>query len=500
MDRPGLKALLAEIDRGQVDIVVVYKVDRLTRSLTDFARIVDVLDKKGASFVSVTQQFNTTTSMGRLTLNVLLSFAQFEREVTGERIRDKIAASKRKGMWMGGFPPLGYDILNRKLAVNETEAEIVRGIFQRYLELGSIAELALDLRRRNVTSKQWKTRHGATRGGHAFSRGALNHLLRNRIYRGEIGHKGEIHAGEHPGIVPQELWDSIQAKLSGKRAGPKPRARTGSSYLLAGLLFDDRGNRMTPSHVKKRNGQRYRYYVSQALLQRRRDQAGTLARVQAQAIDDLVNDRLGRLRLGSRDADANETQRTLSSSNLQALVARIEVSSRRITIALRKAAIDLGMEVIRQRLGENHQIDEERDVYQLTVLIRISSWGGETVLEGPNGEAAIAAAHLDASLLNALVKAIGWREQMASGEVRRIEQIAHREGCDESHVRHLLGLAFLAPDIIERILLGKQPRQVTLDRLVRMDLPMRWADQRAMLGISDARQSQNRTTKLAARA
>jgi site-specific DNA recombinase len=261
MERPGLQALLEDIDKGLIDIIVVYKVDRLTRSLADFAKIVEVLDAKGASFVSITQQFNTTSSMGRLTLNVLLSFAQFEREVTGERIRDKVAASKKKGMWMGGFPPLGYDILNRKLAVNEAEAGVLRSIFKRFLELGSVRTLATDLRWRNVVSKRWKTRKGHVRGGHPFSRGALYYLLRNRIYLGEVEHKGQVHQGEHPAILSRPLWTKAQARLDeGSRADPQaPRSRAG--HLLTGLIFDDRGNRMSPSHVKKKNGQRYRYYL-----------------------------------------------------------------------------------------------------------------------------------------------------------------------------------------------------------------------------------------------
>lgn len=264
--------------------------------------------------------------------------------------------------------------------------------------------------------------------------------------------------------MPQDLWDGVQAKLSGKRPGPKPQARVGSGYLLAGLLFDDRGNRMTPSHVKKKNGQRYRYCVSQALSQRRKDEAGSLGRIQARAIEGLVICRNLRLQSASGDTSA-------ARSELPRFVARVESGDRKVAIALHKSALGIGIEDIRRRLGENHHVAEEQDAYLITLPIRIGNWGGETLLEGPNREAAIDAVHLDKHLVDALIKAMTWRDQLASGQVRRIEQIARREGCDESRVRHLLPLAFLAPDIIERILLGKQPCQVTLDRLVRMEVP-----------------------------
>ena len=213
MERPALKRLMAAIEAGAIDTVVVYKVDRLTRSLGDFAKIVDVFDRRGVSFVSVTQQFNTTTSMGRLTLNMLLSFAQFEREVTGERIRDKIAASKKKGLRMGGLPPLGYDVDDRKLVVNSTEAQTVRHIYRRYLDLGSVRELQVDLIRDGIVSKQRIDRFGRATGGKTLARGALYHLLQNRLYRGEIVHKDKSYPGEHDAIVDRTLWDRAQAKL-----------------------------------------------------------------------------------------------------------------------------------------------------------------------------------------------------------------------------------------------------------------------------------------------
>src|ERR1700732_1185798 len=261
MDRPALQRLLADITAGRVDTVVVYKIDRLTRSLADFAKIVEILDATGASFVSVTQQFNTTTSMGRLTLNVLLSFAQFEREVIGERIRDKIAASKKKGMWMGGVAPLGYRVQDRKLVIVDSEAEIVRLIFRRSAELGSVRLLKDELEACGIKSKSWTSASGRLQGGKPFARGALYLMLQNRIYRGEVVHKEQSHPGEHPPIIDQPLWDAVQAQLAGNAAERNASARHRQLSLLAGLLFDGDDNRMTPSHAVTK-GTRYRYYVS----------------------------------------------------------------------------------------------------------------------------------------------------------------------------------------------------------------------------------------------
>src|SRR6202166_852476 len=291
MERPALQQLLAEIQAGRVDIVVVYKVDRLTRSLADFAKIVEIFDAKGASFVSITQQFNTTTSMGRLTLNVLLSFAQFEREVTGERIRDKIAASKKKGMWMGGVPPLGYQVRDRGLVVVDSEAETVRCIFRRYAELGSIRLLQEELDAQGLRSKCWTSASGRLRGGKPFARGALYLMLQNRIYRGEIVHKELSYPGEHTPIIDQELWDTVQAQLAGNAAQRNAGGRAAQPSLLAGMLFDGDGNRMTPSHAVKK-GTRYRYYASRALITKDQADGSAGLRIPAGEIEQLVASRV----------------------------------------------------------------------------------------------------------------------------------------------------------------------------------------------------------------
>jgi DNA invertase Pin-like site-specific DNA recombinase len=299
MERPALRRLMADIQAGRVDTVVVYKVDRLTRSLADFAKIVEAFDARGVSFVSVTQQFNTTTSMGRLTLNVLLSFAQFEREVTGERIRDKIAASKRKGMWMGGRVPLGYDLKDRHLIVSREEAEHVREIFALYLELGCVKRMKAQLDERGTRSKVRISAGGVRSGGEPYSRGALYKILQNRLYIGEIPHKGQSHPGEHVAIIDRELWDRVQAKLKENARARRHGTNASAPSLLRGLVYDPDGRRFTPSHAVK-NGKRYRYYVSQRVIRGEIAASSAVSRIPAR---DLENAALSQIRsfLGSAD-------------------------------------------------------------------------------------------------------------------------------------------------------------------------------------------------------
>jgi DNA invertase Pin-like site-specific DNA recombinase len=300
LDRPALQRLLADIADAKVDVVVVYKIDRLTRSLFDFAKIVEAFDARGVSFVSITQQFNTTTSMGRLTLNVLLSFAQFEREVAGERIRDKIAASKKKGMWMGGLPPLGYEVRDRKLVVNEEEAKTVLHIFRRHVELRSVRALKAALDAAGIRSKHRTFADGTVCGGHKLSRGALYLMLQNRIYRGEITHKGKAYPGEHKAIVDEALWDKVQSILAKNRVSRTTGADAKYPSLLAGLVFDDSGERLTPTHAVKK-GTRYRYYVSKSLITGTAKDHSQGRRIPAGNLEGLV---IGRLRAFFADEGA----------------------------------------------------------------------------------------------------------------------------------------------------------------------------------------------------
>src|SRR6266446_2063047 len=293
-DRPALKRLLADIQSGLIDVVVVYKVDRLTRSLADFAKIVEIFDAAGVSFVSVTQQFNTTTSMGRLTLNVLLSFAQFEREVTGERIRDKIAATKQKGMWMGGWVPIGYDRKDRTLTINETEALTVRTIFDLFLKLKNVQRVQAELMRLNLTTKPYATPRGRAVGGLSFARGHLYKILSNPLYIGEIEHRGFRYPGQHPPLVDAATWDAVQAQLAANHHENRARTNAKSKNLLAGLLYDDAGNRLVSSHATK-NGKRYRYYVTSEGTER----SGAAAKVPRLWLPAAVIDELALTKLQS---------------------------------------------------------------------------------------------------------------------------------------------------------------------------------------------------------
>src|ERR1700738_134389 len=321
LDRPALQRLLADITAGRVDTVVVYKIDRLTRSLADFAKIVEILDARGASFVSVTQQFNTTTSMGRLTLNVLLSFAQFEREVIGERIRDKMAASKQKGMWMGGVPPFGYRAQDRKLIIVDSEAEIVRFIFRRYAELGSVRLLKDELEARSIQSKLRTSASGRISGGKPFARGPLYLILQNRIYRGEIVHNKQSHLGEHEPIIDQPLWDAVQAQLASNAAQHNDGGKTRPPSLLVGMLFDGDGNRMTPGHAVRKDT-RYRYYVSRSLITKDRTETSAGLRIAAAEIQNLVSSRVHRWLLDPGSIYKSTSARLTDASMQQRLVAR----------------------------------------------------------------------------------------------------------------------------------------------------------------------------------
>ncbi|GAA0464730.1 hypothetical protein GCM10009096_01520 [Parasphingorhabdus litoris] len=261
MDRPALVQLLDDVEAGKIDIIVVYKVDRLTRALADFAKIVEILDENQASFVSVTQSFNTTNSMGRLTLNVLLSFAQFEREVTGERIRDKVAASKKKGMWMGGGVPYGYDVEERQLLINETEAETVQLVFERYAQLKSVPQLVDELAAKDIRTRTRVWKNGRVVGGIHFKTGTLTHLLQNPIYVGKVRHKDKVFDGEHQSIIPNQLFERVQSIFAENRCDNALGEKSRNPSLLTSIITDPDGKPMTPAHAKK-GSKRYRYYVT----------------------------------------------------------------------------------------------------------------------------------------------------------------------------------------------------------------------------------------------
>ena len=457
MERPALRRLLDDVEAGKIDVVVVYKIDRLTRSLADFARIVETFDARSVSFVSVTQAFNTTSSMGRLTLNVLLSFAQFEREVTGERIRDKIAASKARGMWMGGVPPLGYDIPeagSRTLRVNAAEAELVRAIFGRYLAIGSVHRLAAALANDGILSKRHVTSTGRELGGTPFGRGALFHLLRNRIYLGQIVHKDLVHQGEHKAIIDAGLFDEVQRHLAANRVTRNADAeRRTERAMLAGRLFDAVGEPMSPAHSRGRSGRLYRYYVSTSVQRGGKDGA-QLHRIAASAIEQLVAHTLERL-LPGKDAD-----RALQSVHLRTGAIDLVIPSNLSRVA---AARIEGQELLALR-------DQSCVV---TVPISLPLRGGRrTITSGQ-----LDAADHDTTLITALRKAHAMVERDQRG------QPVIAASPKSPYERRLLRLAFLAPDIQQAILAGKQPRGLNLEQMIHQDLPIAWAQQRKLLGF-----------------
>ena len=487
MERPGLQALMRDIDRGLVDVVVVYKVDRLTRALADFAKIVERFDKRGVSFVSVTQAFNTTSSMGRLTLNVLLSFAQFEREVTSERIRDKLAASRRKGMWMGGRAPFGYSFHDRKLHADPEDAPIVRSMFIRYLELGSVRALKDELMSEGVVSKAWVSRHGNARGGTPFDRGALYHLLQNRIYVGEIRHKDERHKGQHDGIVPRDLFDRVQAQLTDARRRDGGAPRSSVQHLLTGLIWDSAGNRMSPSHGQKA-GQRYRYYVSRPSLTGSKAPKGTIDRIRAEPIEDLVLERLHRL-LGT-DPTATGASLSGASASLRGLIDRVVIGSGTITIRLHREQLDIQLaatsadrgasarpatsDALRRRLDPSDELVESADHIEISIAGRPARRGVAPVIERPDGEAASTKPRQDPILLKAIARAHGWLDMMLKGEADTLRAVAQRVGVQERYVRRIIPLAFLSPSDLKRVLDGRQPASMTVDAVAREGRPDLW--------------------------
>ncbi len=480
MERPGLKRLLADIGAGRIDVVVVYKVDRLTRSLTDFARMIEVFDQTGASFVSVTQAFNTTSSMGRLTLNVLLSFAQFEREVTGERIRDKIAASKRKGMWMGGNLALGYEPAGRTLTVNPQEAEIVRMIFRRYLELGSVHRLKEELERLGVVSKRWTSKSGSVRGGVAMSRGALFYLLRNRLYLGEIPHKLESYPGQHPAIIEPAIFDAVQAKLDeGAHGAPDASAAVRGrprDMPLAGLIFDSAGHPMSPVKARKRGGATYRYYVSTALQVGARDKAGACPRVAASLVEDMVADRLSRMGIAKSPAGYADW------APLREAINRVVVRSGELALTLNAEVMARvgGERDVAHRVPEGDALAKSNGDLVLTIPVTMTRSGAGVIAVGPEGRPALNQPSIDKTLYAALIRAETWKRRLLAGEVVSIEALAREEDLNASYAGRLIRVAFLSPDLKRAVLDGRQPQRLNLQTIMTRDLPSSWQAQRAM--------------------
>lgn len=488
MERPALKQLMADIMAGKIDVVVVYKVDRLSRSLHDFAKMVEVFDKHNVSFVSVTQQFNTTSSMGRLTLNVLLSFAQFEREVTGERIRDKIAASKKKGMWMGGYVPLGYVVDNRKLVSSSSEAATVKHIYERYLEVGSVRELAEELNTKGIHSK---ARDNITRpGGKAFSRGALYHLLSNPLYRGLIQHKGISHPGQHEAIIEQELWEKVQQQLAANRAGVIAQYHRTDKNSLHGKLFDAATREpLVVVHANKK-GRRYRYYISESLRTAARAEGKRGWRLQGNALEQAVNGAVQSM-LNDHDAIIDALKLTqIPSHAIPQVLANAKNASQAIaeicSVFLKQAYLyQDGIELtlsLASLIPDTIANDSSITITQKTPM-RIQRRGHEMrlVIEGSEQQGS----NLDKTLIKSIARAHQWAEELLTGKSMSMTEIALRHQVSDSYVKKIMPLAFLAPDIIEAILSGKQPAHITTQMLIRqVGLPIDWNEQHQMLGFT----------------
>ena len=481
-DRPALQQLLSDIKAGRINVVVVYKVDRLTRSLADFAKLVELFDEHGVSFVSVTQHFNTTTSMGRLTLNVLLSFAQFEREVTSERIRDKIAASKRKGLWVGGMVPLGYELKDGKLLIVENEAEQVRTIFQRYLELGSVNRLVVDLKERMFRTKIRKLSTGGTSGGVAFTQGPLFYILRNRFYLGEVRFKNEILPGPQPALLDRKLFDAVQARLT-QQWSHRTITRAKSAALLAGLLFDDVGNRMVATHATK-NRVRYGYYVSAPLLRgSSKLPIGSISRVPAIDIEGAVTKGLAAHLMDSKKLVLDFEPHP---HKIVPHVSRIEVRKDALAILLKRPDTDgpSGSQDHKPNPEASNNAGSD-DWLQIPWCKPPSKAPRKIMLPASASEQPMRPIRVEqrTALIKSIARGREWLDQIVTGTVTDVSEIATRHHCSVRHVNMTISMAFVAPALVRAAIEGRLPRGVGVASL--RDATAEWSRQLERLGLAE---------------
>src|SRR4030081_3682084 len=470
-DRPDLQRLLDDIRARKIDVIVVYKVDHLTRSLADFAKLVEVFDTHGISYALNVQDFNTTTSMGRLTLNVLLSFAQFEREVKSELIRDKIAASKRKGLWVGGTLPLGYEMKEGKIAIIEEEAELLRSIFRRYLELGSVNELLRDLRERNMRTKTRLLSTGATRGGIPFGRGALYYVLSNRFYIGEVKYKNEILPGEQPPIMDRALFDAVRQK-SLAQWSHRTIVRNKSDHLLAGLLFDDAGHRMIPTHATKA-GIRYRYYVSTPCLhgEAKTASAGSVPRVPAADIEDTVVKCLKEHLAARQDKSTTSAVCLGDRDDLAQLIAGVVVHRDRLIVQPKSDNADQGSDSPDGSLTIPWRKPPSRRSRRILLPHNAS-----------RNDVRPEQFERRARLVSAIARGRRWLDDVVSGRVTTVAKLCAREKCSVRQVNMTISLAFLAPNLVKAAVEGRLPRGIGVERL-RDPQPV-WSRQFEALGLN----------------
>ena len=497
LDRPALQRLLTDIDAGRIGMVVVYKIDRLTRSLTDFAKLVDRLDVADCSFVSVTQAFNTSTSMGRLTLNVLLSFAQFEREVTAERIRDKIAASKKKGLWMGGALPLGYDRhpdpQRQELIINPNEARIVTTLFEFYDDRACLSAVCSQAARQDLRSKLRTFASGRTSGGGPFSRGQIYYLLRNPVYRGLIRHRDQTYAGKHPAIIDETLWSRVQEKLEVAARRPRGKASSGRSNGQAaapflGKIRDETGDRLTPTHTI-RHGRRHHYYVSNRLISGGPDPSGW--RLPAKTIERAIVDLIARhIKKHTAAQSLLTTPDARQASDLTAIATDLiqrfrNGSSDLIADLLDQARIGSGsirIDLNAECLADHLELDAallSPALFSFEAPFQTRRRGVETkIIAGERTPAP------DPTLIRTLSAAHEWARLLQGGV--GIMEIAARTGHSGAFIRTRAQLAFLAPKLQAAILDGTQPADLTLKRILSAPVPLDWDDQAQRFGLSNA--------------
>jgi site-specific DNA recombinase len=507
VERPAFRRLMQDMRDGLVDVVVVYKVDRLTRSLRDFARIVDELDQNQASFVSVTQQFNTTTAIGRLTLNMLLSFAQFERELSSERVRDKITASKKKGMWMGGHVPLGYDMKDKCLIINESEARVVEIIFQLYLELGAAHHVALGLNDMGHRTKIRCSKTKGMRGGQPFTRGHVYYILANQVYIGRTTHKEKTYDGLHKPIIGDLVWKTVQARLKRNMNGKRRRERAKEPSLLCGKLFDHRGERLSPTHSVK-NGKRYRYYVSRSILTRPAGRVGEGWRISAWELEKTVFESLAGFfgnhqkllritglgnreteNIGSALVEAEKFANILKGDNSKNKIELIEKLIEQVILRDHSLSIKVRLTGIFQLLGMQPNTPRrkvaEKAIYSITFPFRIKKRGVEAklVIGGKIDVSDSMGPHR--ALVKAISRGTAWFEKLRNGDATSIEGLAQELGLNRAYVSRVIAFAFVSPTLIEAALKGETDRTVNVNQLIQSGgLPILWRKQEQIFGIN----------------